>query len=174
MKVMRLSLLESGQCEGNVWAYPVKNLKGVTEAIEFLREYHLRGSVPVGRKIVVIGGGNAAVDAARTAVRLGAKSVSILYRRTRDEMPAYAEEIEEAEKEGVAFKILVAPVEIVRKNGHVKGVTCTPMALGEFDQSGRRRPIASGKRDFVVEADQVITAIGQAIDPQGIAGESSS
>ena len=158
-----------GAMRGKRLGIPGENLKGVTEAIEFLREYHLRGSVPVGRKVVVIGGGNAAVDAARTAVRLGAKSVSILYRRTRDEMPAYAEEIEEAEKEGVAFKILVAPVEIVRKDGHVREVACTAMTLGEFDQSGRRRPIASGKTDFVVEADQVITAIGQAIDPRGIA-----
>jgi NADH-quinone oxidoreductase subunit F len=87
-------------------------------------------------------------------------------------MPAYAEEIEAAEKEVVLIRALVAPVEILHKNGRVRGVVCTSMTLGEFDSSGRRRPIASGKSDLVMEAVQVMIAIGQAVDPQGIVGES--
>src|SRR5208282_4418326 len=105
----------------------------------FLRDYNIRGSAPVGRNVAIVGGGNAAIDAARTAVRLGAKSVTVLYRRTRAEMPAYSEEIEEAENEGVKLETLVAPVEILAKNGQAVGVKCRRMALGEFDRSGRRR-----------------------------------
>ncbi len=137
---------------------------GVTEAIQFLREYNLRGSVPVGKKVVVIGGGNAAVDAARTAVRLGAERVTILYRRTRDEMPAYQEEVEEAEHEGVLLKMLVAPQEIVVENGKAVGVRCDHMWLGQFDRSGRRRPEARGDGSFIEEADQIIAAIGQKLE----------
>ena len=142
-----------------------EDAEGVTEAIQFLREYNLRGSVPVGKKVVVIGGGNAAVDAARTAIRLGAERVTIVYRRTRDEMPAYKEEIEEAVNEGVLLKMLVAPLGIVVKNGRVAGVKCQHMWLGEYDRSGRRRPEArAGEEPFIEEADQVIAAIGQSLD----------
>jgi NADH-quinone oxidoreductase subunit F len=147
---------------------PGEDAKGVTEALRFLREYNLRGSVPIGRSVVVIGGGNAAIDAARTAQRLGAKSVTILYRRTRAEMPAYAEEIEEAEHEGVRLQVLTAPVEILTGGGAVCGVKCRHMVLGEYDQSGRRRPVAGRDGDFLVEADQVIAAVGQALDPAEI------
>ncbi len=138
--------------------------EGVTEAINFLREYNLRGSVRVGQKVVVIGGGNAAIDAARTAVRLGAESVTVLYRRTRDEMPAYREEVEEAEHEGVTLMTLVAPAEVVVQDGKAVGVKCHHMWLGEFDKTGRRRPETRSEESFVVEADQVIAAIGQSLD----------
>ena len=137
---------------------------GVTEAMGFLRQYNLHGTADVGKKVVVIGGGNAAVDAARTAIRLGAERVTILYRRTRDEMPAYKEEVEEAEREGVLMKTLVAPQEIVVEDGRVTGVRCNHMWLGEFDRSGRRRPHAHEDQTFVEEADQVIAAIGQKLD----------
>ena len=138
---------------------------GVHDAIEFLREYNLRGNATVGKKVVVIGGGNSAIDAARTAVRLGAESVTVLYRRTRDEMPAYKEEIEEAENEGVILKTLVAPQEIVVENGKAVGVRCDHMWLGDFDKSGRRRPQAREDGDsFVESADQIIAAIGQSLD----------
>ena len=147
---------------------PGEEADGVVEAMRFLREFNLNGSAAVGQRVVVIGGGNAAVDAARTALRLGAGSVSVLYRRTRDEMPAYAEEIQEAEKEGVRFLTLVAPAEIVVDGGCVTGVKCHRMKLGEFDRSGRRRPVASDEEPFVVEADQVIAAIGQTPDPAGL------
>jgi NADH-quinone oxidoreductase subunit F len=143
---------------------PGEDVKGVDDAIRFLREYNIRGSAPSGRDVVVVGGGNAAIDTARTAVRLGARSVTVLYRRTRDEMPAYAEEVEEAEHEGVAIKVLTAPVEIMASDGRVCGVKCQVMTLGEFDRSGRRRPRAAAEEPFVIAADQVITAIGQKLD----------
>ena len=140
-----------------------EDAKGVADALQFLREYNIRGSAPVGKNVAVIGGGNAAIDAARTAMRLGAKAVTILYRRTRAEMPAYEEEIHEAEHEGVRLQVLVAPMEILSSGGQVTGVKCRRMVLGEYDQSGRRRPVAGGG-EFVVEADQVIAGIGQTLD----------
>jgi NADH-quinone oxidoreductase subunit F len=136
----------------------------VTEAIRFLRTYNIRGSVPVGRDVIVIGGGNAAVDAARTALRLGAKTVTILYRRTREEMPAYAEEIEEAEHEGVKLQLLTAPEAIVVKDGKVAGLQCRRMKLGAFDRSGRRRPEADPAGPSIFPADQIIAAVGQSAD----------
>jgi NADH-quinone oxidoreductase subunit F len=138
--------------------------KGVADAMAFLREYNIRGSVPVGKKVVVIGGGNAAIDAARTAIRLGAETVTVLYRRTREEMPAYAEEIEEALQEGVKIESLTAPEEIAVVKGKVAGVKCRHMHLGEFDRSGRRRPEADDADCFTVDVDQVIMAVGQTID----------
>jgi len=155
--------LAVGAPRGSRLRIPGDDAEGVVDAIQFLREYNLRGSVRVGEKVAIIGGGNAAVDAARTAVRLGAESVTILYRRTRDEMPAYREEIEEAEHEGVRLETLVAPAEILVENGKVKGVNCHRMWLGEFDRSGRRRPQAT-EGHFILEADQVIAAIGQSLD----------
>ncbi len=140
-----------------------ENAEGVVDALDFLRQYNLRGSARVGKKVVVIGGGNAAVDAVRTALRLGAESVSIIYRRTREEMPAYAEEIEEAQQEGVTLQILTSPVEVIVRNGKVSGLLCRPMTLGEFDRSGRRRPQGETGNDFVIETDQIITAVGQKV-----------
>jgi NADH-quinone oxidoreductase subunit F len=140
--------------------------EGVVDALAFLSAYNLTGKAPVGDKVVIVGGGNAAVDAARTAMRLGAKSVTVAYRRTRSEMPAWAEEVEEAEKEGVRFEFLVAPLEVVAKKGKMAGLKLRRMELGEFDRSGRRRPVAKAENDFVLPADQVIAAIGQALAPE--------
>jgi NADH-quinone oxidoreductase subunit F len=151
---------------------PGSDARGVTEAMSFLRHYNIRGSVPVGKRVAVIGGGNAAIDAARTAVRLGARSVTVIYRRTREEMPAYAEEIEEALQEGVALRTLIHPECFEVEDGQVTGVRCRTMKLGEFDRSGRRRP--EGAEDAACEvlpADQVIVAIGQALDKKSLAGE---
>ena len=156
--------LAVGAPHGMKLGIPGEDSDGVTEAIRFLRQYNIRGSVPVGSKVVVVGGGNAAVDAARTALRLGAESVTIVYRRTREEMPAYTEEIEEAEHEGVKLQLLTAPVEILSRSDKVVGIKCRQMTLGEFDRSGRRRPEAKTENDFVIEADQVIAAIGQSVD----------
>ncbi|MCX7703314.1 MAG: FAD-dependent oxidoreductase [Planctomycetota bacterium] len=152
-----------GASKGVRLGVPGEDLKGVVEAIDFLREYNLKGSVNVGKKVVVVGGGNAAIDAARSALRLGAESVTILYRRTRDEMPAYKEEVEDAESEGVHLMFLIAPTEIVGTKGKVTGVKCGLMALGDFDSSGRRRPVPKGEELFV-ECDQVIVAIGQSVE----------
>jgi NADH-quinone oxidoreductase subunit F len=149
---------------------PGEDAKGVFDAITFLRQYNIRGSVPVGRNVVVVGGGNAAIDAARTALRLGAETLTVIYRRTREEMPAYEEEIEEAEHEGAVLRQLTAPVEVLTKDGAVVGLRCRPMKLGEFDRSGRRRPEAQPDADFVLEADQIIAAIGQTFEAGKLLG----
>ncbi len=149
-----------------------EDAEGVVQAVPFLREYNIRGSVPVGRKVVVIGGGNAAVDAARTAIRLDAEEVTILYRRSQEQMPAYAEEIDEALHEGVVLRTLTQPLEIVTDaKGKASGIRCLPMTLGEFDRSGRRRPTASEDEPELIEADQIIIAIGQRLEPKSILGE---
>ncbi len=146
--------------------------EGVVQAVPFLMRYNIRGSVEVGKNIVVIGGGNAAIDAARTALRLGAETVEIIYRRSQDEMPAYAEEVHEALQEGVKITALTQPVEIVKDSkGRVKAVSCLKMGLGSFDASGRRRPMAQSQERIVIKADQVIMAIGQRLDLKGLTGD---
>jgi NADH-quinone oxidoreductase subunit F len=152
-----------GSPTGVRMSIPGSDAEGVTDAMNFLRSYNIRGSVPVGKNVVVIGGGNAAIDTARTAVRLGAQAVTIVYRRAQEDMPAYLEEISEALQEGVAINALTNPDEITVVNGKVNGVKCHLMKPGKFDRSGRRRPEKSGK-NFLIEADQVIFAIGQTID----------
>ena len=112
----------------------------------------------------MVGGGNVAFDAARTALRLGAKEVFIVYRRTRDEMPANDEEIEEAEHERIKLLYLVAPTRIVTENGKVKGLECQRMELGDFDASGRRRPVPVKGSEFLLDADTVIPAVGYVPD----------
>ena len=139
--------------------------KGVVDALGFLKEYNLTGKAAVGKNVVVIGGGNAAVDAARTALRLGAKTATVAYRRTRAEMPAFAEEVEEAEREGVKFEFLAAPLELTRKGEKLVSVKLRTMDLGDFDRTGRRKPVAKGENDFVLPADMVIAAIGQKLVP---------
>ena len=137
---------------------------GVIMAVPFLKEYNIRGSVPVGEKVVVVGGGNAAIDAARTALRLGAESVTVLYRRSQEEMPAYAEEVREAIYEGIKLMPLTHPVEILKNaKGKVSAVKCMSMKLGDYDRSGRRSPTANEADQFMLEADQVIGAIGQTL-----------
>lgn len=140
-----------------------EELRGVIHGIEFLREVNLGGKTELGKKVVVVGGGNVAVDAARTAIRLGA-SVSILYRRSREEMPANPWEIEHAIREGVKIHFLVAPKTIQSHNGRVAAIECIRMVLGEPDETGRRRPIPVEGSEFAVEVDTVITAIGQIPD----------
>ncbi|MCC6160241.1 MAG: NADH-quinone oxidoreductase subunit NuoF [Deltaproteobacteria bacterium] len=162
-----------GAPSGQRLGVPGDEAEGIVEALDYLREYNLRGTAAKGERVLVIGGGNAAVDAARTAVRLGAQNVTLLYRRTREEMPAYAEEVEEAEREGVRMKFLVAPVEVLTQNGRVCGVRAQQMSLGAFDRSGRRRPVATPGGEFVIEGDLVIAAVGQTLDPSflGVNGE---
>lgn len=144
---------------------------GVIQAVPFLQRYNIRGSVDVGERIVVIGGGNAAIDAARTALRLGAQEVNIVYRRSQDEMPAYAEEVAEAVGEGVKISCLTQPVEILKDDkGAVKAVRCMRMGLGGFDASGRRRPRSTDEEVFNIAADQVIMAIGQRLDLSQLLG----
>lgn len=143
---------------------PGEELEGVQHGVDFLRKVNLGEKVKVGEKVAVIGGGNVAIDASRCAHRLGAKEVFILYRRSRAEMPASAEEIEEAEREGVIIHYLANPVRIIGEDAKVRGMECIRMRLGEPDESGRRRPIPIEGSEFTLDVDMVIPAIGQAPD----------
>jgi glutamate synthase (NADPH) small chain len=154
---------------------PGENLNGVYSANEFLTRVNLmrayefpgRADTPVvrGRKIAVVGGGNVAMDAARTALRLGAEEVFLVYRRTEDEMPARREEVHHAREEGVDFKMLCSPVEIVGKDGFVTGIVATRMELGEPDASGRRAPVCMMGSEFTIDCDTVIIAVGTRPNP---------
>jgi NADH-quinone oxidoreductase subunit F len=137
----------------------------VVDAVDFLREVSLNGGVArVGQRVAVLGGGNAAIDAARTALRLGADEVTIVYRRTRNEMPAQRSEIEDAVAEGVKLELLAAPGQVISQNGTLKGLECLRVCLGEFDRSGRRRPELVEDSRFRLDVDMVISAIGQRPD----------
>ena len=153
---------------------PGENLKGVYSANEFLtrinlmKAYKADAATPVQRakRVAVVGGGNVAMDAARSAMRLGAEEVSIVYRRGEEELPARKEEVEHAKEEGIVFRLLTNPVEILGdENGFVKGITCVEMELGEPDASGRRRPVEKADSAFTLDADQVIMAIGTSPHP---------
>jgi 2-oxoacid:acceptor oxidoreductase delta subunit (pyruvate/2-ketoisovalerate family) len=140
-----------------------EGLKGVLSGVEFLYELN-SGTIPkIGRRVMVVGGGNTAIDAARSALRLG-KKATVLYRRTRTEMPAVPEEIEEAEKEGVKFEFLVAPVKVLGNRSKVTGIELQRMKLGEPDSSGRKRPIPIRGSNFTLDADTIITAVGEEPD----------
>ena len=140
---------------------PGEDLEGVYGGIDFLRGV-IKGNAPeIGEKVVICGGGNTAMDACRTAVRLGAKEVYVVYRRTRNEMPADKLEIDEAEEEGVIYKFLTNPLSFNGENGKVKSITLQIMELGEPDASGRRRPVPVEGKTEEIEVDSVILAIGQ-------------
>ncbi|NLB36393.1 MAG: FAD-dependent oxidoreductase [Clostridiales bacterium] len=144
-----------------------EDLLGVIGGIDFLREVSLGNPPEIGDRVAVCGGGNTAMDACRTAVRLGAKEVYIVYRRTKSEMPAAIEEIDEAEEEGVIFKYLTNPDEILSENGKVYGMRLQVMELGEPDASGRRSPVPVEGEFEELELDTVIMAIGQKNDNNG-------
>lgn len=143
---------------------PGEDSDGVFGAVEFLRDVNLGKEVRVGEKVGVIGGGNAAIDAARTAQRLGAKEVTIVYRRSRKEMPAEESEIKGAEHEGVKIHYLANPTEFINGKGKLKAMECIRMELGEPDASGRRRPVPIPGSEFVIDVDMVIPAISQSPD----------
>ena len=142
---------------------PGEELAGVYGGVDFLREVNLGKLPAIGKRCAVVGAGNVAMDVCRTAVRLGAENTYIIYRRSRDEMPADPEEVAEAMEEGVQFKFLNAPVEILGENGKVCGLKVERMALGEPDEKGRRKPVGTGEFE-VIPVDSVIGAIGQKID----------
>jgi formate dehydrogenase major subunit len=168
--------LALGAFNANAMGCDGEDADGVVTAVDFLGDLERNGEVHVGRKVTVIGGGFTAMDACRTAVRRGAQEVTCLYRRSRTEMPAHHTEVDEAEEEGVRLVLQVAPVRVLTDDaGKVHGIEMIRMELGEPDASGRRRPMPLEDSEFVVECDQVISAIGQfpqldgAGDAEGIA-----
>ncbi|SNR94402.1 formate dehydrogenase major subunit [Anaerovirgula multivorans] len=146
---------------------PGEDLEGVIGGIEFLTKFAVNEPVKTGRRIAVVGGGNTAMDACRTAIRLGAKEVYALYRRTKVEMPAEDVEVEEAEEEGITFKFLVSPIEIIGEDGKVSKVRLQKMQLGEADARGRRSPVPIEGEEEIIEVDSVIASIGQSVDKEG-------
>ncbi len=146
-------------------------LEGVVSAVSFLRQVNQGQNPKVGKKVAVIGGGNTAVDSARCLIRMGADKVYIVYRRSRDEMPAAEEEIEEAIHEGVELAYLTSPVEILGQGSKVSGLKCMKNELGEPDASGRRSPKPVPGSEFTLDVDMVIAAIGQAPDSSFLADE---
>jgi glutamate synthase (NADPH/NADH) small chain len=154
---------------------PGENLGGIYSANEFLIRVNLMKAyafpeydtpIRIGRHVVVIGGGNVAMDSARSALRLGAEEVCIVYRRSREELPARKEEIENAEEEGIVCKFLAAPTRFVGdEKGWVRQMECICMELGAPDESGRRRPVPVKGSEFVMDVDTVIVAIGRTPNP---------
>ena len=152
---------------------PGENLNGVMSANEFLTRVNLMKAykpgaatpIKIGKHVAVVGAGNVAMDAARTAMRLGAESVSVVYRRSREEVPARAEEVRHAMEEGVEFKFLTNPVRIEGENGAVSKMVCVKMELGEPDASGRRSPITIPNSEFDLPCDTVIIALGTKSSP---------
>lgn len=150
-----------------------ENYRGVYSANEYLTRINLMGAykadsdtpVQKGKQVIVIGAGNVAMDAARTAVRMGAEKVTVVYRRSRDEMPARREEIHHAEQEGVVFNLLTAPLEIIGKNGVATGMKCIKTELSEPDESGRRRPVDIAGSEYIIPTDMIIVALGTSPNP---------
>ena len=149
------------RCDGD-------NAHGVIGGIEMLYKVANGENVDLGKKVAVVGGGNTAIDAVRTAVRLGAENVTLIYRRTESEMPAEKDEIKDAKDEGVNFKFLVAPLNVVTENGKVKGINLQKMELGEPDASGRRSPVRVDGETEILYCDTIISAIGQQVVSEDI------
>ena len=170
-----------GAWKSSLVGCPGEDAEGVLGGIDFLRdvalavdvygtEGKLTRKIEIGKNVAVVGGGNTAMDACRTAVRLGAENVYVIYRRTRNEMPADAEEIDDAMEEGVTFKFLTNPAEILSENGKVKQIKLQVMELGEADASGRRSPVPVEGKFEILDVDTVIAAIGQKLNPAGFEG----
>ncbi len=138
--------------------------EGVLHGVDYLRRVLTGEELDIGQNVVVVGGGNVAIDVARTALRKGSNQVFILYRRSKEEMPASKAEIHHLEEEGVRIEMLAAPVKIHAKDGKMTGVECIRMELGEPDDSGRRRPVAKEGSNFIIEADSIIPAISQNVN----------
>ncbi len=163
--------LGTGASVSRKMGIPGEEVAGVLHALSFLKQSHSGARVGLGRRVAVVGGGNAAVDAARVALRLGAEDVTIVYRRSRAEMPAVPSEVEQAEREGVKIQFLTVPVQIRSKDGMLVGMECIRMELGEPDASGRRRPVPIKGSEFTIWVDNVIIATGQAVDKAQLPSE---
>jgi formate dehydrogenase (NADP+) beta subunit len=144
---------------------PGEGLTGVLHGVTFMRKVNLKEKIPLGRRVAVIGGGNTALDCARSARYLGAEEVIIIYRRTRDEMPVNAEEVQEAEEEGVKIELLVSPLRVIgNKEGQVVGLECIRNRLSEADEGGRPRPVPIYGSEFLLDVDTVLPAVSQSPD----------
>ena len=162
--------LAIGAHEPQLLGIPGEDAEGVFQGVPFLRSISLGEEIRLGDRVVVVGGGNTAIDTARTAVRMGSREVTILYRRGRAEMPANSWEVDDAEDEGVRLELLAQPIEVLSDNpsassgqgGRTSGIRCIRMRLGEPDASGRRRPIPIGGSEFVIECDAMVAAVAQA------------
>jgi NADH-quinone oxidoreductase subunit F len=155
--------LATGAHAGTKMRIPGEDLPGVLDCVTLLREVTLGKKIRIGKRVAVVGGGNAAMDASRTARRLGALEVTIFYRRTREEMPAADEEITEALEEGINIEFLTNPTGIVKTGGSLT-MTCVRMELGDIDESGRRRPVPVAGSEFNREFDNIVPAVGQAVE----------
>jgi NADH-quinone oxidoreductase subunit F len=161
--------LATGAHKSQKMGVPGEDMGNVFGGVEFLRDFNanedkwLKGEKSLGKKVAVIGGGNSAIDAARVALRIGS-DVTILYRRLRQDMPAAEEEIKAAEEEGIKIEYLVAPLKIEGKNGKVISIACQRMTLGDFDNSGRKKPVAVAGSEFTLNVDAIVAAIGQVPD----------
>jgi NADPH-dependent glutamate synthase beta subunit-like oxidoreductase/Pyruvate/2-oxoacid:ferredoxin oxidoreductase delta subunit len=142
------------------------DLPGVMEGIGFLRDINLAKKVKIGKKVAVIGGGNTAIDCARAARRIGAKDITIIYRRSRAEMPALVEDVESLEREGIAIELLAAPTRVISQNGRLSGIECLRMALGAPDAGGRPQPVPVKGTEFMIPVDTIIAAVGQVPEVQ--------
>jgi len=161
----RAVFIATGAHKSRKMNIPDEDAPGVIDAMEFLRCVNLKQPLEIGRRVGIVGGGNAAVDAARVAVRMkDCRQVLLLYRRGRAEMPAFHEEVEAALAEGVEFQFLTAPVRVLAANGKLTGVECVRMALAEPDQSGRRRPVPVEGSQFVIALDTLLVAVGEEPD----------
>jgi len=158
------AFLASGAWVNQSMDIPGLDSTGVSYALDFLKQVNSGEKLNIGKKIAVIGGGNAAIDSARAARRLGAEEVMVIYRRSREEMPAINTEVDEAEREGVSFHFQAAPVEALSGNGRLKSIKCIRTEPGEPDESGRHRPMPVEGSEFDIDIDNVIIAIGQLID----------
>jgi NADPH-dependent glutamate synthase beta subunit-like oxidoreductase len=157
-------LVATGSQKGRKLNIPGEDLKGAVQGLDLLRTFN-RGAMPeVGKEVLVIGGGNVAIDAARVALRLGGSNVTLLYRRGLEQMPADPDEVKEAHREGIEIRTLAAPVEFKGAEGRVRQVICQEMVLGALDESGRPTPLSKENSTFSIPADQVICAVGQETD----------
>ncbi len=159
--------LATGAWVSREMGIPNENVDGVVHALPLLKELNSGNGRKFGERVAIVGGGNSAIDAARVAKRLGGTKVSIVYRRSRDEMPAIESEVREAEEEGIEFQFLTAPVKITASNGRVEGMQCIRMELGEPDASGRKAPVPVAGSEFNMDVDNVIMAIGEKLDTTG-------
>ena len=158
------AFLAMGAHKSQRLSIPGERLPGVFPGVDFLRKINLGKKIPIGKTVIVLGGGNVAIDAARSALHLGAEEVTVLYRRSKKEMPAIPEEAEVALKEGIHFHFLVSPVAIKKAKRDGLTLQCLRMRLGEADLKGRKTPVPVEGSDFFISADSVVVAVGQRVD----------